>query len=152
MAKKKKLLKKLAKAALIGGGLYAATRGLKGRADKLTEGDIGLGLRAPSIPDSPYIKKKVVPKTPPVDEGIWGSPWGGKKGGRATAKHGGRTRKQFGGGLNRPVGGVGSTARRDMRSGYYPSDMGMRGGPMYKKGGRVKSRGVAKRGGGAEIK
>jgi hypothetical protein len=36
-----------------------------------------------------------------------------------------------------------------MRSGYYPSDMGMRGGTMYKKGGRVKSMGVAKRGGGA---
>ena len=24
-----------------------------------------------------------------------------------------------------------------MRSGYYPDDMGMRGGPMYEKGGRV---------------
>ena len=46
-----------------------------------------------------------------------------------------------------PVGSVG-TARRDMRSGYYPDDMGMRGGRMYEKGGRVKSMGVAKRGGG----
>jgi hypothetical protein len=64
------------------------------------------------------------------------------KGGRIGKKGGGRTGKQFGGGL-------GSTARRDMRSGYYPSDMGMRGGTMYKKGGRVKSMGVAKRGGGA---
>jgi len=64
-----------------------------------------------------------------------------KKGGRAGKKGGGRTRKQFGGAL-------GSTARRDMRSGYYPNDMGMRGGPMYKKGGRVKSMGAAKRGGG----
>ena len=63
MAKKKKLLKKLAKAALIGGGLYAATRGLKGRADKLTEGDIGAGLSAPVVEDAPYISKKVkVPK------------------------------------------------------------------------------------------
>jgi len=62
-----------------------------------------------------------------------------KKGGRTGAKKGGRIRKQFGGAL--PVGG---TARRDMRSGYYPSDMGMRGGPMYKKGGRVT--GIAKRG------
>ena len=61
---------------------------------------------------------------------------------RKTFSKGGRTGKQFGGGL-------GSTARRDMRSGYYPSDMGMRGGPMYKKGGRVKSMGIAKRGGGA---
>ena len=61
------------------------------------------------------------------------------KGVRIGKKGGGRTGKQFGGGL--PVGG---TARRDMRSGYYPSDMGMRGGPMYKKGGRVT--GIAKRG------
>ncbi len=51
-------------------------------------------------------------------------------------------------GLVRTGGGLGSTARRDMRSGYYPSDMGMRGGTMYKKGGRVKSMGIAKRGGG----
>ena len=27
--------------------------------------------------------------------------------------------------------------RKDMRSGYYPNDMGMKGGPMMKKGGRV---------------
>ena len=60
---------------------------------------------------------------------------------RTKKAKGGRTGKQFGGGL-------GSTARRDMRSGYYPSDMGMRGGTMYKKGGRVKSMGAAKRGGG----
>ena len=39
-----------------------------------------------------------------------------------------------------PVGGVG-TARRDMRSGYYPDDMGMRGGPMYNKGGRAFKKG-----------
>ena len=49
---------------------------------------------------------------------------------RKTFSKGGRTGKQFGGGL-------GSTARRDMRSGYYPDDMGMRGGRMYNKGGRV---------------
>ena len=31
-----------------------------------------------------------------------------------------------------------STARKDMRSGYYKDDMGMKGGPMMmKKGGRV---------------
>ena len=54
----------------------------------------------------------------------------------------GRAAMQFGG--MTPVGGVGvapvgsvGTARRDMRSGYYPDDMGMRGGPMYEKGGRV---------------
>ena len=57
--KKKKLLKKLAKAALIGGGLYAATRGLKGRADKLTEGDIGKGLSAPIVDDYNYTPKVI---------------------------------------------------------------------------------------------
>jgi len=62
------------------------------------------------------------------------------KGGRVGKKGGGRTGKQFGGGLNRrvarPIGGVGAPVR-----------------PMpYKHGGSVKSRGVAKRGGGAEIK
>ena len=34
-------------------------------------------------------------------------------------------------------GGGMSVARKDMRSGYYPSDMGMAGGAMYKKGGKV---------------
>ena len=66
-----------------------------------------------------------------------------KDGGRVKAKHGGRAKKQLGGvgavGCVAPVGGVG-TARADMRSGYYPNDMGMRGGPMYKKGGRVKAK------------
>ena len=41
-----------------------------------------------------------------------------------------------GGGMA-PVGGA---ARRDMRSGYYPNDMGMQGGAMYKKGGKVKTK------------
>ena len=36
-----------------------------------------------------------------------------------------------------PVGGA---ARADMRSGYYPNDMGMQGGAMYKKGGKVKTK------------
>ena len=133
----KKRLKKIGKvAAIAGAAALAAKLGkgrLKGRADKLTEGDIGIGQRAPIVEDAPYITKK----KPHFDYKFFA----GKKGGRAGAKHGGRTGKQFGGGL-------GSTARRDMRSGYYPSDMGMRGGPMYKKGGRVKSMGIAKRGGG----
>ena len=34
-------------------------------------------------------------------------------------------------------GGGRSTARKDMASGYYQDDMGMRGGAMYKKGGKV---------------
>ena len=44
-------------------------------------------------------------------------------------KSGGRA-KAMGGGM----------MRRDMKSGYYPSDMGMEGGAMYKKGGRVKKK------------
>ena len=33
-----------------------------------------------------------------------------------------------------------STARKDMASGYYKDDMGMKGGAMYKKGGSVKKK------------
>ena len=57
---------------------------------------------------------------------------------RAKLKAGGRAGKQLGG-----VGGVapiGGAARRDMRSGYYPNDMGMQGGAMYKKGGSIKKK------------
>ena len=51
---------------------------------------------------------------------------------RAKKAKGGRTGKQFGGGLTRRVGGVGAPVR-----------------PLaYKHGGKVKSMGVAKRGGG----
>ena len=142
MAKKKSKWKKLAKAALIGGALYAGAKGLgkrslKGNAKKLTEGDIGKGLSAPYIGDVGSERKNIYK----FDTDHLTTPTLSAKGGRIGKKGGGRTGKQFGGGL-------GSTARRDMRSGYYPSDMGMRGGTMYKKGGRVKSMGIAKRGGG----
>jgi len=46
---------------------------------------------------------------------------------------GGRAKKQMG-------GVMGPVARRDERAGYYPSDMGMAGGAMYKKGGTVKKK------------
>ena len=46
-------------------------------------------------------------------------------------KSGGRV-KRMGGGM--------STKRKDMASGYYKDDMGMRGGAMYKKGGSVKKK------------
>ena len=46
-------------------------------------------------------------------------------------KSGGRVAKK-GGGM--------STARKDMKSGYYKDDMGMKGGAMYKKGGSVKKK------------
>ena len=42
------------------------------------------------------------------------------------------------GGRAMKMGGGMSTARKDMASGYYKDDMGMRGGAMYKKGGSVK--------------
>ncbi len=42
------------------------------------------------------------------------------------------------GGRAKAMGG--GMMRRDMRSGYYPSDMGMEGGAMYKKGGSVKKK------------
>ena len=48
---------------------------------------------------------------------------------RQKLMNGGRAKKNMGGSMN---------ARTDMRSGYYPSDMGMAGGAMYKKGGSVK--------------
>ena len=67
-----------------------------------------------------------------------------KHGGGVETKGTGRAVMQVGGVAPvAPVGGVGApvgTARRDMRSGYYPNDMGMQGGPMYKKGGSVKKK------------
>ena len=108
MAKKlKKFLKKAAKAALIGGALYAGTKALgKRKLAKAVSGTDDAGIGVKHFPS--YITKKTK-KTPPVDEGIWGSPWGGKGGG--IAKRG--------------------------------------TGVALKSGGRVKSMGIAKRGGGA---
>jgi len=48
--------------------------------------------------------------------------------------NGGRAKKNMGGSMNPAM------ARADMKSGYYPSDMGMEGGAMYKKGGSVKKK------------
>ena len=45
-----------------------------------------------------------------------------------------RVKKNMGGSMNPAL------ARQDMASGYYPSDMGMEGGAMYKKGGSVKKK------------
>ena len=145
MAKKKlkKFLKGAAKAALIGGALYAGVKGLKG----------AKGLRSKLKGDATLSTDRFFPKTykhdlesykpkfvhPPYDTSEDRNVYSAK-GGRIGKKHGGRTGKQFGGGLNRrvarPIGGVGAPVR-----------------PMpYKHGGSVKSRGVAKKGGGAEIK
>ena len=94
----------------------------------------GAGVKAPPGILNPY--------KPPRGPGRFGRLKGGgiaKRGNGAAYKSGGRTGKQFGGGLNRPVarpiggvGGVGAPVR-----------------PLaYKHGGKVKSMGVAKRGGG----
>ena len=185
----KKRLKKLAKAALIGGALYGGAKLLgRGKGAVSTAGQaIGVDRITPK---TDYITKKAAPvvedvadttgsylsrmsgagdratqlanqakraalsKTvrgvlPPSELASTSRPnrfgtlykGGGiaKRGTGVALKHGGRTGKQFGGGLNRPVarpiggvGGVGAPVR-----------------PMaYKHGGKVKSMGVAKRGGG----
>ena len=41
------------------------------------------------------------------------------------------------GGRVKKMGGGMSKRRRDMKSGFYENDMGMKGGPIMKKGGRV---------------
>ena len=46
---------------------------------------------------------------------------------RQKLMNGGRAKKNMGGSMNPAM------ARADMKSGYYPSDMGMEGGAMYKK-------------------
>ena len=46
--------------------------------------------------------------------------------------------KLMNGGRAKKMGG--GMMRKDMASGYYPSDMGMEGGAMYKKGGPVKKK------------
>jgi len=44
------------------------------------------------------------------------------------------------GGRMKKMGGGMSTARKDMMAGYYTPDMGMKGGAMYKEGGKVKKK------------
>ena len=46
-------------------------------------------------------------------------------------------RYENGGRVGKMGGGM-STARKDMADGFYKNDMGMAGGSMYKKGGKVK--------------
>ena len=49
-------------------------------------------------------------------------------------------RNDYGNRQKRNMGGTMNPTRKDMASGYYPSDMGMAGGAMYKKGGKVKKK------------
>jgi hypothetical protein len=137
MAKKKlkKFLKKAAKAALIGGALYAGAKGLKGlgKKRKSVEDTAAMeGITKPFKHDLEKYKPKFV--HPPYKASEDKSTY---------FKKGGRTRKQFGGGLNRPVARpVGGVARP-----IGGVDAPVR--PLaYKHGGKVKSMGVAKRGGG----
>jgi len=146
MAKKKskikKFLKGAGKAALLAGALYGGSKLLgKRRLSKSVSGmdDAGRGVkwfdhRLDKIPRSD-------PTTVAPDFSLGAS---AAKGGRIGKKHGGRTGKQFGGGLNRPVGGVGV--------GGVARPVGGVGAPVrpmaYKHGGKVKSMGIAKRGGG----
>jgi hypothetical protein len=130
MAKKKfkKLLKKAGKAALIAGALYGATRLGRKKPTVSSVGqdaeDINIGTRAGIFPPRRKTKWDLGPDTGPDAFAA--------KGGRISKKDGGRTGKQFGGGLTRRVGGVGAPVR-----------------PLaYKHGGKVKSMGIATRGGG----
>ena len=93
MAKKKKLLKKLAKAALIGGALYGGSKLLKNRgASKLTEGDIGIGLNAPYIGDVGQERKNRWK----FDTDHLTTPSLAAKGGRIGAKGGGIAKRGIG--------------------------------------------------------
>ena len=103
-SKFKKKLKKVAKIAVPVLGALALAKGLgKRRLSKAVSGTDDAGIGVKHFQD--HITKKA---TPPVDEGIWGSPWGAKGGG--IAKRG--------------------------------------TGVALKSGGRVKSMGIATRGGG----
>ena len=118
MAKKlKKILKKAAKAALIGGALYAGAKGLgKRKLAKAVSGtdDAGIHVRHDAFKDyGPYTHKRFDPTTVAPDFSLGAS---AAKGGRIGAKGGG-------------------IAKRGM-------------GAAFKKGGHVKSMGIAKRGGG----
>jgi len=79
MAKKlKKFLKKAAKAALIGGGLYAAAKGLKGAKGNVskTAAMEDIITRPSRVDDYNY-----TPKT--YGDTMWDTPWGAKAGGSA---------------------------------------------------------------------
>ena len=111
MAKKKKSKwKKLAKAALIGGALYGGSKLLKNRgASKLTEGDIGIGLRPPRVDDYNYTPKKRLTPSPIDPTNMWDNPWGAKGGGIAkrgtgvALKKGGRVKSM---GIAKRGGGI----------------------------------------------
>jgi len=106
MAKKKlkKFLKKAAKAALIGGALYAGTKALgkraKSKAVSSTD-DAGIYARHNAMKDfGPYTHKRFDPTTVNPDFSLGAS---AAKGGRIGAKHGGRVKSM---GIAKRGGGV----------------------------------------------
>jgi len=101
MAKKK--LKKLLKAALIGGAGLLAAKGLGRRKKVFPETEnINIGVGGPQIPDAPFVKRK-----PKSDWRIGPSPFGAKGGSvksdRIGAKHGGKVKSM---GVAKRGGGV----------------------------------------------
>ena len=96
MAKKKSSWKKkLAKAALIGGALYAGTRGLKGAKGNVlkTAASEDANIGVSHFPGSKYIQKKVRPNIP--DDYLTTPTWAAK-GGRIGAKGGGIAKRGIG--------------------------------------------------------
>ena len=104
MASKK--LKKVLKAALIGGAGLLAAKGLgKRRLSKAVSGTDDAGIGVSHFKD--YITKKAKP--PVIGDGMWDSPWGAKGGGiakrgkGAAYKSGGRVKSM---GIAKRGGGV----------------------------------------------
>jgi len=101
----KKTVKKILKALLVGGTGLLAARGLAGRkkklgADKLTEGNIGIGQRSSRVDDYNYIPKfRHKPYHPSDDIDVAYS----AKGGRVGGKHGGHVKSM---GVAKRGGGV----------------------------------------------
>jgi len=85
MAKKKKLLKKLAKAALIGGALYGGSKLLKGAKGNVlkTAASEDANIGVSHFPGSKYIQKKIKSPVTPNPTDMWDNPWGAKGGGIA---------------------------------------------------------------------
>ena len=96
MAKKKKLLKNLAKAALIGGALYGGSKLLKNRKAKSIAGmdDAGIHVKHNAMKDfGPYTHKRFDPTTVSPDFSLGAS---AAKGGRIGAKGGGIAKRGMG--------------------------------------------------------
>ena len=139
MSKKRKLKKALRNAALLGAvGLGAAALGKKRRqANEMKDFLATEGGNLSILPSAKRMMNIAGKMAAPVD--VNANPrYNTQVANRRGAMGGGVMRKAMrGGGM--------STARKDMRSGYYPSDMGMAGGAM--NGGRMKKMGggMAKR-------